>query len=63
MFDFLKKKSNTTEIVEKNNEEKKHDNGSSSIGAGYTATQTAKTMAQQAAERFAKPDTYTGNRT
>lgn len=63
MLEFLKKKSNTTEIVERNNEEKKHNNGSASIGAGYMATQTAKTMKQQAAERFAKPETYTGNRT
>lgn len=63
MFDFLKNKSNSTEIVEKNNEENKHDNGSVSIGAGYTATQTANTMTQQAAKTFAKPDTYTGNRT
>ena len=63
MFNFLKKKSISAEIEESHEERKERVNGSSSIGAGYAATQTAHTMTQQAAQRFAKPDNYTGNRT
>lgn len=64
LFDFLKKKKSvSTEIVEASEERKKCDSGASSIGAGYAASQAAQTMTQQAAKTFAKPDTYTGNRT
>lgn len=63
MFDFLKKRSTSTEIIECSEEQKESENGLLSIGAGYAATQTAQTMTQQAAQKFAKPDTYTGNRT
>lgn len=64
MYDFFqKKKPDSTEILESSEERRKKENSSSGIGAGYTATQTAQTMIRQAAQKFAKPDTYTGNRT
>lgn len=63
MFGFLKKKSDSTELAEVSGKDEKKDNGVTGIGAGYSATQVAQRMIQQAAEKFAKPDTYTGNRT
>lgn len=62
MFDFQEKKSDSTELIEKSEERRKQENGAAKIGAGYVATQTAQTMTQQAAKKFAKPETYTGNR-
>lgn len=43
--------------------EKKHDNDAGSIAGGLAATQSAHQSTLQAAKTFAKPDTYTGNRT
>lgn len=64
MLEFLKRKTSTsTEIAESSEERKRDDNGSVKIGSGYTATMTAQAATQQAAKTFAKPDTYTGNRT
>ena len=64
MLEFLKRKiSTSTEIVESANEKDKKDNDSVRIGAGYAATTVAQAATQQAAKTFAKPDTYTGNRT
>lgn len=63
MFEFLKKKSNSTKLLETSRKDEEKENGAIGIGTGYSATQTAQRMTQQAAERFAKTDTYTGNRT
>lgn len=65
MFGFLKKKKNaSTEIINTSDDERiKQENGLTDIGAGYAATQTAYVETQQAAKKFAKPETYTGNRT
>lgn len=64
MFDFLKKKKQTsTEIITVDEENEKHENGASSIGTGYAATNSAYQATQEAAIKYAKPDTYTGNRT
>lgn len=63
MFDFFKRKSKSTELIESSKDEREKDNGATGIGMGYSATQTAQNMTQMAAEKFAKPDTYTGNRT
>lgn len=62
MFDFFKKKKNTS--VENSSYEmnKKRENGSIEIGSVFAATQAAQQATQQAAETFAKPETYTGNR-
>lgn len=44
---------------EKNN---KSNNGSVNIAAGYAATESARASTQKAVQKFAKPDSYTGNR-
>ncbi|HHV11295.1 MAG TPA: hypothetical protein GXX75_13580 [Clostridiales bacterium] len=64
MFDFFKRKQDTsTEVLSMPNEEKNdHANDASKIGFGYAATESARNSVQQAAKRFAKPSTYTGNR-
>lgn len=64
MFNFFKRKKETSiEVITSHNEEENNqDNGSSKIGYGYAATETAKISTQQVAEMFAKPSTYTGNR-
>ena len=65
MFGFLKKKVNSsTELCNFKDEENEneYDNDSSNIAAGFAAAQSAYTTTQQAASRYAKPDTYTGNR-
>lgn len=64
MFEFLKSKKETpTEVLTAPNEEKNDkDNGTSKIGYGYAATESARISTLQAAEKFAKPSTYTGNR-
>lgn len=64
MFSFLKKKkTNPTEFIKISNEKRREqENGSLDISAGYVATQTANIATQQAANTFAKPDSYTGNR-
>lgn len=64
MLEFLKRKTNTsTEIIECTEGKNKKDNDSVKIGSGYAATTAAQSATQQAAKTFAKPDTYTGNRT
>lgn len=63
MFEFLKKKNNSTEIIEFSKENDENENAATDIGIGYTTAQSAQSMTQQAAKKFAKPDTYTGNRT
>ena len=64
MFDFFKRKQETsTEVLITPNEETNdQDNDVSKIGFGYAASESARISTQQAAERFAKPSTYTGNR-
>lgn len=62
MYNFLKS-SDAEEFIEDGKEKKKQEDSSPDIGAGYAATQTAQIKTQQAAQKFAKPDTYTGNRT
>ena len=42
---------------------KKDDKTELIIAEGLAATQSARTSANMAAERFAKPENYTGNRT
>lgn len=59
----MEEKSNLTENIgesEKNKKRKK--NNSAKIGAGYAVTQIAQSEVEKAAIKFAKPDTYTGNR-
>lgn len=64
MFHFFKKSTNTsTEIAEKYEEYGESESGAAAIGAGYAAAQTAQSAVQQAAKKYAKPTTYTGNRT
>lgn len=63
MFVFRKKENNSTEIEKYEKDKKRRSNGAADIGAGYAATQTAQAATQQASQTFAKPDTYTGNRT
>lgn len=65
MFSFFKRKNAVgTEIITKSDkEQKEHENASSKIGAGYAATQTAYEATKRAAKTYAKPETYTGNRT
>lgn len=58
MFSFLTEFIDTSE-----DKQKKQQNGSAEMGGGYAATQAAQSATQQAARTFAKPDTYTGNRT
>ncbi len=50
--------------VENNNCKQKNDKASefSKIAAGLSATNTTQAMVQQAAKTFAKPSTFTGNR-
>lgn len=60
MFGFKKKEK---EFIENEKTLKDKNNGVAGIGAGFAATQTAQAATQQAAKTFAKPDTYTGNRT
>ncbi len=43
-------------------DDEKRDNSVTEIGAGYVASYVAQQSTQQAANTFAKPDTYTGNR-
>lgn len=62
MFKFLKKKNNSKELIEATRKGGKKEKGATVIGAGYSATKTAQRMTQQAAEKYAKPDTYKGNR-
>lgn len=63
MFDFLKKKiSDSTDLIVQS-ETYEDENGASDIGAGYAATAIAQEATRNAAAKFAKPDTYTGNRT
>lgn len=62
MFNFFRKRSKFEELSERCDEQKEHDEDSSMIGGGYAAAQTIQDMTEQAAQRFAKPDTYTGNR-
>ena len=64
MFDlFRRKKETSTEVLTLSNQEKNdQDNGSSKIVYGYVATESASISTQQAAAKFAKPSTYTGNR-
>lgn len=63
MFDFLKKKkSDSIDIVESSEERRKQEKEYSRMYAGYTATQAAKIMTEEAKKTFAKPDSYTGNR-
>lgn len=63
MFDFIKKNASTEVMNSSEEGRRKQKNGATSIGAGYAATQTAYTETKQASETFAKPETYTGNRT
>lgn len=65
MFGFgNRKKSKSTDVVATDDDErKKSDNGSSEIGAGFAATQVAYDATAEAARVYAKPDSYTGNRT
>lgn len=64
MFSFPNKENGISiETVKKTTEEKDSENDSLDIGVGYAATQTAQNMTRKAAQKFAKPDTYTGNRT
>ena len=63
VFDFIKKKfSGTTDIVVRE-EAGEDENGATDIGASYAATTAAQEATRRAAAKFAKPDTYTGNRT
>lgn len=56
--------SKTQKAVNQTDEEqKKAESDSIKVGAGYAASQTAYNATQEAAKTFAKPDTYTGNRT
>lgn len=60
MFEFLKKrKTASTQALDTSEEERrKQENGASSIGAGYAATQTAQAATQKAAKTYAKPTKY-----
>lgn len=63
MFNFLKKKFSTSTDLQTSQEKEKRDNGATQIGVGYTITNAAQDMTQATAKKFAKPATYTGNRT
>lgn len=63
MFNFFKKKIAESTELQTSQEKEKRDNGGTQIGVGYTITNAAKDMTQAAAKKFAKPATYTGNRT
>ena len=62
MYNFLKN-NDAEEFFEQDMEKRKQEDSSSDVVAGYAAAQTAQIKTQQAAKTFAKPDTYTGNRT
>ena len=57
MFDFLKKKKKTTEIVVVEQQDEDRDD-SIKIGAGFAATESARTSIRAAAQKFAKPTKY-----
>lgn len=63
MSNLKKEKNDCKELTKNSEERRKQENGSVEIGAGYAATRAAQTMTQQAARKYAKPETYTGNRT
>lgn len=63
MSDFLKKKISESMDLLTSNEKDEDKKGVSDIGAGYAATATAQKTIQNVAAKFAKPETYTGNRT
>lgn len=48
--------------ISEEEKKKKQNNGSVTISAGYAATQSAYQSTQEAALKYAKPETYTGNR-
>lgn len=60
---FEKKNKKSKEIVVASEEEQTEENSSVQIGTGYVATQTAQVTRQKVEKKFAKPETYTGNRT
>ena len=43
-------------------EEERRDKSAVDIAAGYAAAESARISTQKAAQKFAKPDKYTGNR-
>lgn len=62
MFDFWKLKRNSLEENDSTSSNKE-ENGATAIGAGYAATAASRASTQQAAQKFSKPESYTGNRT
>lgn len=62
MFGFFKKKK-STEVAVSTEEDKEYDGKSvAKTASGFAVTESARVSIQQAAEKFAKPDSYTGNR-
>ena len=62
MFDFMKKKASTSFEISNSEEQEQRNQDALEIGAGYVATQSANESIRQAAQLYAKPETYTGNR-
>lgn len=62
---FKKRKNKWTRdlVVIHERESDSEDNSNVNIATGYAATGSAQFSAQQAAQKYSKPDSYTGNRT